>query len=64
MLRHLLNLTDDQKQLEAYSVLFNFILDEPSKILIKRVGIEAIVRGIGGPIIVGHASVTSRSEGE
>ncbi len=58
MIRHLMNLTDDQRQLEAYDVLLDVILDDDSKLLIERVGIDNVVRGIGGPYIVGHASIT------
>lgn len=57
MLEHLMCLTDEQKQLMAYSVLLQFILDENSKRLIKQLGIERVAKEIGGRYKVGCVSI-------
>lgn len=48
MLRHLMNLTNDQKQIVAWSTLLDHILDDKARDLINRVGIEYVVKEIRG----------------
>lgn len=47
MLNELLDLTSEQKRLVAWGQLLEHLLDEPSKDLINRMGIEQMVKYIG-----------------
>lgn len=47
MLDDLLNLTEEQRRLVAWGQLLEHLLDEPSKDLIKRMGIKQVVKYIG-----------------